>query len=291
MDRSGRRCRHVKNVLLVGTVHADLDGFGRLEAVLEASRPRTIAVEMNAQRGKFFEGCGSYDALSTYRDAQRTYERILQLLLSRPAVLEVGRARYAGASVAPWTARQIAAVEAGMALLRACHGFEVKVAARYVEQHPGTELHYIDLPENEVVDAVGASTAFAGGLPAVQLNLFADNQALLDHGLLGFVTLLRDLQDVHYAEAGGELRRRYERAVAGWSSLPQHDHFRRAVYHPRREPYMAQQIRLLRRANPSDRCVVIVGATHRYGISSLLGDCEHSSMLLSEAARLEGHAA
>jgi hypothetical protein len=280
----------VKDVLLVGTVHADLDGFGRLETVLEVMRPRTIAVEMNAQRAKAYEGRFAYDALSSYREAQARYEKILQLLLSRSAVLEAGRARYSGVPIA-WNERQIAAMEAGVLLLRACYGFEVKVARRYVDQHPGTALHYIDLPEKQV-DEGGRSRATGGGVtPVPALKFFAENQAALDLGLLGFVTLLRELQDRYYAEAGRVLRRRYERNVANWGNLPQHDYSSRAVYDPAREPYMAQQLRSIQRANPGTRCVAIVGATHRYGIARLLADCAPSSMLLSQAELLRARAA
>jgi hypothetical protein len=270
-----------EDVLLVGTVHADLWGFGRLQTALELIEPGVVAVETNVQRAALYQGRFEYNALALYREAQAKYMRILDLFLSDADVFEKRRERYAEAGV-EWNERQVAAMEAGAVLLCACYGFELKVAVRYVELAPGAELRLIDLPE-ENVDAIRQSKGVETGRPSPQnLAFFAAHREALDHGLAGFVTVVSALQDAYYADAAGTLRSAYERGVAGWASLPTDDYYRRAMFDPRREPYMADEIRAIRREKSGDRLVVVVGATHLAGLDGLLADCPHALLALSE---------
>ncbi len=105
---------------------------------------------------------------------------------------------------------------------------------------------------------------------------------MLDHGLAGYVAVLSELQQAYYTDAGTTLRRSYERNVAAWASLPPDDFYRRAMFDPRREPHMAEQLRCLRTEMTGARIVAIVGATHQHGLAALLADCPHESMSLSE---------
>ncbi|HEY3381085.1 MAG TPA: hypothetical protein VGK32_04910 [Vicinamibacterales bacterium] len=270
---------HVNELVLVGTVHADLDGFSRLATVLQALQPSIIAVETSAARAKLFEGQFDFDPDSIYRDAQERYVRTAEKYLADPAAFEAAKQRYAGLPV-DWAVKHIAAMEAGAHLLNACYGFELKVAMKYAERHPRTEVCHIDLPEENIDPIRQAISPEAGRPPIQNLRFFAGNQPALDYGLRGFVALLRALQDGYYDESGGVLRERYEENVANWDRFPVNDHYRRAVYDPRREPYMTEQIKVLRHRKPQDRCVAIVGATHLTGISRLLDGYRHSSISL-----------
>ncbi len=276
---------HINDVVLVGTVHADLDGFERLETVLGTLRPRVIAVESSRERAKLFDDRGKYDARSIFHAAHARFIHLLEQFLADPATFDRVKRRYRAVQV-NWTMKQLAAIEAGVGLVSACYGFELMVARKYAMMHPGTEIAYIDLPEGRTdVDLIrrGKSAEMASRSTA-GLRLLAENQPALEYGLLGFVTLLRRLQDRYYEEAGGVLRRRYEQEVANWDQLPTGDSYRRAVYHPKREPHMAAQIRALsqRAAAGEGRAVAIVGATHLTGLSRLLDRKEYSSILLSE---------
>ncbi len=268
-------------LLLLGTVHADLWGFARLEAVLEVVRPDVIAVETNEQRAALYEGRFDYDVAAIYRDAQAKYERLLEVFLSNRDLFRKRRRPFVAVGL-DWSERRLAAIEAGAALLTACYGFELKVAAKYVERTPGTALRLIDLAE-ENVDAIRQSKGAHAAWPSPSvLRLYRDQQHMLDHGLAGYVAVLSELQQAYYTDAGTTLRRSYERNVAGWAALPPEDFYRRAMFDPRREPHMAGQLRGLRAEMAGGRIVAIVGATHRYGLAALLADCPHESMSLSE---------
>lgn len=269
------------STVLVGTVHADLDGFRRLETVLAGVEPRVVAVETNARRAALYAGRFEYDALGIYREAHRRYLAILDDYVAHPSIADRARQRYA-AFPAEWTPRQMAAMEAGAFVLASCYGFELKVAVRYVEAHPGTELRYIDLPEEDV-DAIQLSKAADAGPSMAALRFFARNQPTLEHGLPGCLALIHDLQDACYAQADGELRRRYEERVANWERLDPGDHYHRAVFDPRREPHMARQLRDIAREDGQASCLAVVGATHLVGLARLLDGCEHATLPLCDA--------
>lgn len=273
----------VKNdeVLLLGTVHADLWGFGRLEAALDLVEPAMIAVETNEQRARFYEGRFDYDAPALYAAAPSAYLGLLQRFVSDRRLFDEHRARYRAAGL-EWTERQVAAMDVGGALLAACYGFELKVVMKYVERHPAAERHMIDLPE-ENADAIRLSRGVEDGRPSARnLAFFAAHRDELDRGLAGYLSLVTSLQDAYYADAGGALRAMYARNVAAWDRLPRHDHYRRAMFDPRREPYMADRIRALRRRHPGRPFVAVLGATHCHGVADLLDDCPHSTLSLAE---------
>lgn len=259
------------SVALLGTVHADLWGFERLEAALESIRPRVIALETNPQRAALYGGRFDYDGPALHASAQATYARLLEAFQSDPESFRSRRARYRMAGV-EWNERQVAAIEAGAVLLAGCYGFELKVAAKYVERHPRTGLRLIDLPE-ENVDAIRRSRGGETWRPSpAVLRLFAAYRDALDRGLAGYVVAQAELQDAYYADAGGALRRIYEQNVAGWATLPADDFYRRAMFDPRREPYMAEQLRRLHRETAGGSILAIVGATHVEGLGRLLSD-------------------
>ncbi len=281
---------YVNDLVLVGTLHADLDGFGRLETVLGNLQPSVIAVEMSDARARLLERRYDYDVEDIYRDAVRTYLTLAARYRDDRSAFEAANRRYARPLV-NWTAQELAAMDAGAHLLLACTGFEVKVAQAYARRHPRVGVRYIDLPEDHV-DPVQLSASPEAGQPTLRnLRYFAANRAGLAHGIRGVVTLLRVLQDTYYDEAGGVFRARYEANVARWHLLDPADYIQRAIYDPRREPYMADRVKGLTHDRGRDRCVVIVGATHLTGLSRLLRGWRHSSLSLFEADVLREMAA
>lgn len=281
---------HVRDIALIGTVHADLDGFSRLGAALEVLKPRAVAVEISAARARLFPEQPGFDPLSVYREAHARYVRLAGEYLASPAVFEEAKQRLALPG-AKWTVRQVAAMEAGTRLLRSCYGFELRAARDYVARHPGSELVYIDLPEDHVERIQASQPAGGGAGPIRHLAFLAENRSALDQGLVGFLSLVRAMQDTYYDESSRFLRRRYEEEMAAWHHLPGDAYLRRAVYDPAREPHMAEEIRRVRRRVPTGRLVAVVGATHLVGLSQLLQDLPHSSASLLEIDVLRAMAA
>jgi hypothetical protein len=280
---------YVNDIVLVGTVHADLDGFGRLETVLGNLQPSVIGVELSDARAKLLEGHYEYDVEGIFRRTVAAYLGLVERYHVDPDAFALAKQRYARPSVT-WTVRDIAAMDSGAQLLAACCGFEAKVARAYAARHPGVTVRYIDLPEQDI--DLRQQTTPAPGCPTLRnLRYFAANRAALAQGLTGVVALLRALQDAYYDEAGGIFRQRYEENVAHWALLDPADVIRRAIYDPRREPHMVEQIKGLRHDRCRDRCVVIVGATHLPGLSRRLRGCRHSSLSLFEVDVLREMAA
>jgi hypothetical protein len=272
---------HVSGLVLVGTVHADLDGFDRISALLQAFQPDTIAIETSAARAALLGGRFGYDAIDIYRKAHVRYLAGLRRYSEDPAELATARRRLAAVPV-DWSPRHIAALEAGARLLADFYGFELKVAHTFAERHPGTSIVYIDLPEEHLDPMQRAVSPESLAPSASNLEFFARNLATLEFGLVGFAALLRDLQDAYYDEASGILRRRYEHQVENWHQIPASDEYRRAMFDPRREPHMAAAIRAVRDAHPRQRCLVIAGATHLVGLSRRLARYRHTSLSLFE---------
>jgi len=271
------------NIYLVGVHHKDIDGAERMKFFLDRIKPEIIAIEWDHIRDA---NMGSLDYPSLEElilQSKQGCEEIEESLRADKEILENLQRDYKslGLDLSP---RQIALETVMTRLIESIiPQYLVSIPKQYVQSHPATELHYIDLPRenvDEISETYETDRVEETKADVAQLGP-SEREALLNLLNAGFDSGLEIFRKITEEEYDKEKMNERFRQTREYVLKNGGDAYSQAVYDPEREKYMGQKIRELSLKNQGS-LVAFAGLGHLLRLHDEIKDLNPAVLTLAE---------